>query len=782
METKNNKVKLETIRRNLKFDSGTYVEPEGLSGGLALWWNKEVELDVELATKNFMHVIVSDKSVSSCWATTFIYGCPTRAGRALVWEDIRRIARSERLPWLCMGDFNQVLRGEDKMGGVMPSQNQISSFHEMISECGLIDLEFKGPKFTWRNNRSADSLIMERIDMAFANAQWRELNGQAMVFVEAAVGSDHNPLILDTAVPLNRVGKPFRFESFWVTDGECKEVVSTAWSQACEGTVMNRVCKKLRKCKEELKDWSRQKFGNLRIRIATTKEKLLEVQKRLEYGFNTDIMALEKSLIKQLEDLWQKDAMYWHQRSRIKWLQMGDKNSRFFHLSTIQRRQRNQIMRLKDRDGVWRKGNKEIAGLVKLHFKELYQGPPARDFAEVISLVDSVVSTECNANLVKEISREEVKNVVLQMGALKAPGSNGFPGLFYQTYWDTIGDDVFNAIRSFFQDGVMPAEMNQTNVTLIPKVSNPEGMNHLRPISLCRFIYKIISKVLANRLQPYMNEIITEHQSAFIPGRQIQDNIIVAHEVFHFLRNKKVGSKASLAVKLDLNKAYDRVCWDFLFQVMEKMGFEGKWIAWVKQCVCTVKYSIMVNGGQVCEINPKRGLRQGDPLSPYLFLMVADVFSILMKKAVLNKSIGVIPNSLLSSPMASSLALTNLVSYNLLPKSLHATRQAILAPRQAILASRLFCTYEKIHFWAGSNHQWEHNHLSPVGGPNEHWEHNSGGPVRWPKEHWDHNSWGPVRWPKGHWERNPYGPNPWGPNQHWEQSPYGPNPYPTVGA
>lgn len=90
--------------------------------------------------------------------------------------------------------------------------------------------------------------------MAFANAQWRELNDQAMVFVEAAMGSDHNPLILDTVVPLNRVGKPFRFESFSVTDEECEEVVSTAWKQGCEGTVMNMVCKKLRRCKEGLKD------------------------------------------------------------------------------------------------------------------------------------------------------------------------------------------------------------------------------------------------------------------------------------------------------------------------------------------------------------------------------------------------------------------------------------------------------------------------------------------------------------------------------------------------
>ncbi|KAG5531780.1 hypothetical protein RHGRI_026412 [Rhododendron griersonianum] len=106
METKNNKAKLEAIRRCLKFDSSSYVEPEGLSGGLALWWNKEVEIDVELASKNFFHIIVTDKSVSSCWTATFVYGCPMRSGRAIVWENIIQIAQSEKLPWLCMGDFN----------------------------------------------------------------------------------------------------------------------------------------------------------------------------------------------------------------------------------------------------------------------------------------------------------------------------------------------------------------------------------------------------------------------------------------------------------------------------------------------------------------------------------------------------------------------------------------------------------------------------------------------------------------------------------------------------
>lgn len=407
-----------------------------------------------------------------------------------------------------MGDFNQVLSAADKMGGNLPNQNGLSSFHNMLTDCGLVDLGFKGPKFTWRNNQSGDSFIMERIDMAFANSQWRESHEHAMVFVEPAIGSDHNPLILNTDVPLNKVGKPFKFESFWVTEEECKEVVSEAWSQVREDPVTLKVCKKLRNCKDKLKAWSLRKFGNLRLKIGVTKDQLAEVQKQLQSGFHSDLAAQEKFLMGTLEDLWQKDAMYWHQRSRIKWLQMGDKNSRFFHLSTIQRRQCNQIMRLKDSNGVWRSEQKDISGIIKLHFQEVYTGPPSRDFEDIISLVDQVISPEWNAQLTKAITREEVQLAAFQLGPLKAPGSDGFPGIFYQSYWEIVGEDVFKAIHDFFQEGVLLKEVNQTNVTLIPKVLNPEGMNQLRPISLCRFIYKIISKILANRLQPFMGNII----------------------------------------------------------------------------------------------------------------------------------------------------------------------------------------------------------------------------------------------------------------------------------
>ncbi|KAF7135681.1 hypothetical protein RHSIM_Rhsim08G0012100 [Rhododendron simsii] len=304
-----------------------------------------------------------------------------------------------------MGDFNEVLSTSDKWGGNIPTRNRLSSFHSMLDDCGLVDLEFKGPKFTWRNNRTDGSLIMERIDMAFANAKWRETFDQAMVFVEAAVGSDHNPLILNTSFPLNKVGKPFRFESFWTSESSCKPVIMEAWAHTYEESEMGRVCKKLKNCKAKLKDWHRLNFGNLRFQITVLKDQLADVQRKLDHGFNSELVTAEKGISKKLEDLWQKDAMYWHQRSRIKWLQLGDKNSRFFHLSTIHRRQRNQISKLKDAHGVWQTETKAIAGIIRDHFHSLYCSPPTRNFDDVIDLVDPLVTDEINCALFKTVTR-----------------------------------------------------------------------------------------------------------------------------------------------------------------------------------------------------------------------------------------------------------------------------------------------------------------------------------------------------------------------------------------
>ena len=150
---------------------------------------------------------------------------------------------------------------------------------------------------------------------------------------------------------------------------------------------------------------------------------------------------------------------------------------------------------------------------------------------------------------------------MFQLGGLKAPGPDGFPGVYFQKNWSCVRVKLCKAVKSFFDDGFLLRDLNQTFIALIPKVPNPTEVNHFRPISLCNFIYKVIAKCMANRLRGVIKDIVSPNQAAFVPGRLIQDSIILAHEAFHFLKGKKRGKCKEVAFKIDLNKAYDRVEW-----------------------------------------------------------------------------------------------------------------------------------------------------------------------------------------------------------------------------
>ncbi|KAM2748866.1 hypothetical protein EV2_027836 [Malus domestica] len=237
-----------------------------------------------------------------------------------------------------------------------------------------------------------------------------------------------------------------------------------------------------------------------------------------------------------------------------------------------------------------------------------------------------------NEALSSRVSTDEVKIAAMQMGGLKAPGPDGFPGIFYQAHWDILAADVNEIIGAMMHMHVDPRRINATYLMLIPKVQNPVSISQFRPISLCNYSYKILSKVLANRLKQFMPALISPTQNAFVAGRLIQDNIGIAHELFHFLKSRKARHKFELCVKLDMHKAYDKVEWDFLLVVMEKMGFDSTWRTLILGCISTVNFAILLNGHPGQKFVPSRGLRQGDPLSPYLFLLVSEVLSFLIQK------------------------------------------------------------------------------------------------------------------------------------------------------
>jgi hypothetical protein len=195
------------------------------------------------------------------------------------------------------------------------------------------------------------------------------------------------------------------------------------------------------------------------------------------------------------------------------------------------------------------------------------------------------------------------------------------------------GEDITRAVLRVLNGDERLEEINSTFIVLIPKVLNPTLMGQFRPISLCNVIYKIISKALANWLKSILSEIISEEQFAFVSGRIIFDNIISAYECLHFMRTNCTKHNGYCALKLDMSKAYDRIEWTFLSAIMERLGFSRRWIDLIMKCVTTVSFSILFNGHKLEKFKPSRGIRQGDPISPYLFLLCAEGLSCLLNNS-----------------------------------------------------------------------------------------------------------------------------------------------------
>jgi hypothetical protein len=248
-----------------------------------------------------------------------------------------------------------------------------------------------------------------------------------------------------------------------------------------------------------------------------------------------------------------------------------------------------------------------------------------------------------NATLLKEFTSSEVEAALNQMHPLKSPGPDGFSACFYQCAWNTVKAEVCQTVLGFLNHDLFDVGINATHIALIPKIKNPSRVTDYRPISLCNVLYKLISKVLANRLKKVLPHIISQNQSAFIPGRLITDNVLVAFEAMHTMDRRMKGREGYMALKLDMSKAYDRVEWNYLEAVMRKLGFAERWVSLLMTCIRSVSYSVLVHGKPYRRITPTRGIRQGDPLSPYFFIMCAEGLSSLLQRAEANRWITGLP-------------------------------------------------------------------------------------------------------------------------------------------
>jgi hypothetical protein len=341
---------------------------------------------------------------------------------------------------------------------------------------------------------------------------------------------------------------------------------------------------------------------------------------------------------KELDDLLEKEEMWWSQRAKTLWIAHGDKNTKFFHQKANHRRRKNNIDTIRDQLDVTHSEKAEIEDIFMNHFKLLFTTQHPTNISNTTKVVQNRISHEMYEHLDKEFTAEEVLTAITDMKGLAAPGPDGLPARFYHTYWDIIGNDITREVLHILNNKGNPTPYNNTHICLIPKTNNPLYPSDFRPISLCNVTLKIITKTIANRLKSILHKIISPNQSAFIPGRLITDNTLIANEIFHYLSqtNRQNGF---VGIKTDMAKAYDRLEWDFIHETLKAMNFPQHLTNTIMQCVKTVTFSILINGKPTNKFSPERGLRQGDPLSPYLFIICADVLSASIAKAQENKLI-----------------------------------------------------------------------------------------------------------------------------------------------
>jgi hypothetical protein len=299
---------------------------------------------------------------------------------------------------------------------------------------------------------------------------------------------------------------------------------------------------------------------------------------------NADRMEI-RAVTDKMNEMLYREEMMWMQRSRVDGLREGDRNTRFFHSKAIWRARKNRIKKLKDEEGAYQTDQGTMGRLATKYFRELFTADETIDPEPVLRLFEGKVTEEMNEKLCADFTEKEIGDALFQISPLKAPGPDGFPARFFQRNWGVLKEEIISAVKEFFKSGVMPEGINETAIVLIPKVDEPEMISQFRPIRLCNVIYKVLSKCLVNRLRPLLDDIISEAQRAFVPGRLITDNALLAFECMHYIQQEQNPAKSFCAYKLDLSKAYDRVDWVFLEQMMIKLGFSHCWVRWIMTCV-----------------------------------------------------------------------------------------------------------------------------------------------------------------------------------------------------
>jgi hypothetical protein len=514
METHSPFVNMQRFWDHQGYSSVAVVDAQGHSGGLWILKQNGLTFDVQVDDVYLNAITVSISLGNNKWFCTGLYASPTPSTRANYWNYLCNLSRNIMSHWFIIGDFNEIIApGEQRGGAFHPSR--ADSLINVMDHCNLIDLNSVGGKFTWHINCNNQRGISKKLDRGMANLDWRLSFPEAYLETLCRVSSDHNPILMRCGgLPIARGTRPFRFEAAWISHSDYEQLVKDAWTRGRGLPILG-----LNTIREESIIFNKEVFGNIFKKKRSLENRLNCIQRTMERVDSTRLINLEYQLQQELDQVLYQEELLWYQKSREKWIKFGDKNTKFFHAQTIIRRKRNKIHGITLPSGAWCTDDTILQEEAVKYFKNLFSPPDnSYTFPFDVGDVPKLDAAQIQA-LTQQITKEEVLTALNQMHPLKAPGPDGFHGVFFRQYWHILGEDIYEMINQAFTTGQFNPTLAETLICLIPKVDCPKHFKDFRPISLCNTLYKLVTKILVNRLRPMLDSIIGPFQSSFLPGR-----------------------------------------------------------------------------------------------------------------------------------------------------------------------------------------------------------------------------------------------------------------------
>ncbi|GJX31621.1 RNA-directed DNA polymerase, eukaryota, partial [Tanacetum coccineum] len=629
-ETKIENIDLWCIKRcwgNLAFDY-VYSEAVGQSGGILSVWDPNMFQKLNHTVSDYC-TMVRGVWVSSGKSLLIIsiYAPQELSEKSMLWDYLCFTICNWDGDVVTMGDFNEVRDSSERFGSVFNKQGA-KVFNDFIANAGLVEVPLGGCSFTWCHKFASKMSKLDRF--LISDSLLCECPRISSVTLDRYL-SDHRPILMRESM-YDYGPTPFKFYHYWFEIVGFDKFVEDSWNEihVTDTNDYVKFLKKLKVLKERIKLWNSSYREHMNCRKNNLKTELTNIDSVLDRGdgIETDVNRRHE-VVRILQELEKTETVEMAQKAKIKWAVEGDENSKYYH-GVINKKRSNLAIRGVLVDGNWVESPPLVKNEFYDHFKQQFEQPSMSGIQLDIEFPNRITSDQ-SYDLESEVSKEEIKRAVWDCGIDKAPGPDGFTFGFYRRYWNLIECDVVNAVKWFFHHGRIPNGGNSSFITLIPKVSNANMVKEFRPISLIGSVYKIVAKILANRLVMVLGDLVSDTQSAFVKDRQILDGPFILNEVVQWCKKKR---KQTMIFKVDFEKAYDSVRWDFVVAILKKFGFGDKWCKWILSCLQSSRGSILVNGSPTSEFQFFKGLKQGDPLSPFLFILVMESLHISFQRVV----------------------------------------------------------------------------------------------------------------------------------------------------